>query len=92
MKLASKTTIGIATAIVLVAGIFGFAWYLRALDRDILSIIAPPADEAPADLLVKLQQAASVPPDLFLFILPRTEDGNAVVVRNGYLPERELQT
>ncbi len=80
MKLASKRTIGIATAIVLVAGIFGFAWHLRALDRDILSIIAPPADEATADLMVKLRQAANVPRDLFLYILPRTEDGNAASI------------
>ena len=56
MKLASKTTIGSATAIVLVAGVFGFAWYFRALDRDILSVIARPADEAPADLLVKIRR------------------------------------
>lgn len=85
VKLASKTTIGIATAIALAAGVFGFAWYLRALDRDILSIIAPPAEEAPADLLVKLRQAANVPPDLFLFILPRTEDGNAasIILQNA---------
>ena len=80
VKLASKTTIGIATAIVLVAGVFGFAWYLRALDRDILSIIARPADEAPADLRVQIRRAASVPPDLSLFILPRTEDGNAASI------------
>ncbi len=56
VKLASKTTIGIATAIVLVAGVFGFALYLRALERDVLSIIARPADEAPAELLVKIQK------------------------------------
>lgn len=80
MKLASKTTIGIATAAVLVAGVFGFALYLRALDRDILSIIAPPAEEDPADLLVKIRRAASVPLDLSLFILPRTEEGNAASI------------
>ena len=80
MKLASKTTIGIATAIVLVVGVFGFALYLRALERDILSIIARPADETLADLLVKIRQAANVPPDLSLFMLPRTEDGNATSI------------
>ena len=80
VKLASKTTIGIGTAIVLVAGVFGFAWYLRALDRDILSVIARPADEAPADLLVKIRRAAIVPPNLSHFFLPRTEDGNAASI------------
>ncbi len=80
VKLASKTTIGIATAIVLVAGVLGFAWYLRALDRDILSVITRPADEAPAAFLVKIRRAANVPPDLTLFIMPRTEDGNAASI------------
>ena len=80
VKLASKTTIGIATAIVLVVGVFGFALYLRALERDILSIIARPADETLADLLVKIRQAANVPPDLSLFMLPHTEDGNAASI------------
>jgi hypothetical protein len=86
VKLASKTTIGIATAIVLVAGVFGFALYLRALERDVLSIIARPADEAPAELLVKIRRAANVPPDLSLFILPRTEDGNAasIILQNEH--------
>ena len=77
MKLVSKKSIGIATAIVIVA-IFGFFYgQIRALDRNLLEAIASPLDEMPQELLLELRRATRVPPDLLPFLLPRTEDGNA---------------
>ncbi len=77
MKLVSKKSIGIATAIVIVA-IFGFFYgQIRALDRGLLEAIGSPLDEMPQELLLQLRRGTRVPPDLLPFLLPRTEDGNA---------------
>ena len=53
MKLISKKSIGIATAIVIVA-IFGFFYgQIRALDRGLLEAIGSPLDEMPQELVLQ---------------------------------------
>jgi hypothetical protein len=84
MKLAPKAAIGIA--VVLVAGALGAgsAAYLRRLDRQFLEAVAPASAEPPAQLVATLRQVTAVHPDLRLFLLPRTEDGNAAsILLNG---------
>lgn len=80
MKLSPKTAIGIAGVLVVGASVGGSVAYVRRLDHRFLEAVSPTTAGQPAQLVGTLRRVTAVHPDLELFILPRTEDGNAASI------------